>query len=101
MISYLERMPRRHNAFVDSQGITSEDREEEIHLLYRQCEKYEDIINEAEYVTYEQRADLKVKKREIEEELSMMSVCTINWTMCVELEECNFRKWLWVRCIKR
>ena len=46
------------------------DREEEIHLLYRQCEQYEDIIDEAEYATYEQRADLRAKKREIEE-LSM------------------------------
>mmetsp|Transcript_41850 Transcript_41850/g.76499 ORF Transcript_41850/g.76499 Transcript_41850/m.76499 type:complete len:339 (-) Transcript_41850:70-1086(-) len=66
----IEDMRRRHNDFVDSQAIALEDREEEIHLLYRQCEKYEDIIDEAEYVTYEQRADLKAKKGEIEE-LSM------------------------------
>jgi len=57
-------MHRRHNAFVDSQGIALEDREEEIHLLYRQCEKYEDIIDEAEYVTYEQSVDLKVQYKE-------------------------------------
>jgi len=75
-------MHRRHNAFVDSQGIALEDREEEIHLLYRKCEKYEDIIDEAEYVTYEQSADLRAKKREIEE-LAMMPVCMVSWTRCV------------------
>mmetsp|Transcript_7444 Transcript_7444/g.16256 ORF Transcript_7444/g.16256 Transcript_7444/m.16256 type:complete len:339 (-) Transcript_7444:15-1031(-) len=62
----IDRMRRIHNDFVDSQRVVLEDREEEIHLLHRQCEKYEGIIDKAEYVTYEQRADLKAKKREIE-----------------------------------
>eukprot|EP00580_Thalassiosira_gravida_P015377 CAMPEP_0201667618 /NCGR_PEP_ID=MMETSP0494-20130426/15863_1 /ASSEMBLY_ACC=CAM_ASM_000839 /TAXON_ID=420259 /ORGANISM="Thalassiosira gravida, Strain GMp14c1" /LENGTH=352 /DNA_ID=CAMNT_0048147667 /DNA_START=43 /DNA_END=1101 /DNA_ORIENTATION=+ len=66
----IERMRRCHNDFVDSQRVALTDREEEIHLLYRQCEKYEDIIDGAEYVTHGQRADLEEKKREVEE-LSM------------------------------
>mmetsp|Transcript_5376 Transcript_5376/g.11817 ORF Transcript_5376/g.11817 Transcript_5376/m.11817 type:complete len:352 (+) Transcript_5376:148-1203(+) len=70
LIDEIERMRRCHNDFVDSQRVALTDREEEIHLLYRQCEKYEDIIDGAEYVTHGQRADLEEKKREIEQ-LSM------------------------------
>ena len=63
----LEAMRIRINEIVDYGQIAIGEREEEIHLLYRQCETYEDIIDEADYITYEQRADLRVKKQEIEE----------------------------------
>ena len=63
----LEAMRVRMHEIVDYGRIAIAEREEEIHLLYRQCETYEDIIDEADYITYEQRADLRAKKREIEE----------------------------------
>lgn len=63
----LEQMRGRLNEFVKYGRMALEEREEEIHLLYQQCEAYEEIIDEADYVTYEQRADLKEKKREIEQ----------------------------------
>ena len=40
--------------------------EEETRLLNLQCEKYETLIDDAEYVTHEQRSTLKARKREIE-----------------------------------
>lgn len=69
----LDRMRLRMNEMVDSQRAVVralDDREEEIQLLYQQMDRYEDIIDEAEYVTHEQRSVLHDNKREIKE-LSM------------------------------
>jgi len=63
----LDAMRCRAEEIVDHLRAALEEREEEIHLISRQCERYEDIIDEADYITHEQRAALHEKRREIEE----------------------------------
>ncbi|KAL3760331.1 hypothetical protein ACHAWU_006329 [Discostella pseudostelligera] len=61
-----DRMRRQLNEIIANQRHVIESKEEEIHLLKMQVCKYEDIIDEAEYVTHEQRCALMENKREIE-----------------------------------
>jgi chromosome segregation ATPase len=61
-----DRMRRQLNEIIANQRYVLESKEEEIHLLKMQVCKYEDIIDEAEYVTQEQRFALMENKREIE-----------------------------------
>lgn len=61
-----DRMRRQLNEVIANQRCVLESREEEIHLLKMQVCKYEDIIDEAENVTHEQRCALMENKREIE-----------------------------------
>jgi len=63
----LERM-RRH---LDE--ASSDEREEEICLLYGQMDRYEDIIDEAEHVTHKQRSTLRANMREIASNKSQIS----------------------------
>merc|ERR1719253_704942 len=66
----IDRMRHQLNEMIESQQLALEDRDAEIQLLYRQMEKYEKIIDEAEHVTHEQRSALSANKKEISE-LSM------------------------------
>ena len=62
----IERMRRRHNEYVDAQAAIMDEKEEEIRTLYKKLARLEMIVDEAENLTYEQRADLSAKRREIQ-----------------------------------
>jgi len=63
----IDRMRHRFNEVITSQRMVLDDREEQIQLLYRQIDRYDDICEEADWVTKEQRSALKANKKEIEE----------------------------------
>lgn len=52
---------------IDLQRKELKEREREINLLARDIEKYEDILDEADYVTHEQRLCLKNREKRIDE----------------------------------
>ena len=63
----LERMNRRMNEVINSQRMVLDDKEEEIQLLYRQIDRYTNVVDEADYVTQEQRSALRANEKEIKE----------------------------------
>lgn len=62
----LDRMNHRLNEILKTQHKIMQEKEEKIHLLYQQIDRYESILDEADYVTHEQRSALLENKREIE-----------------------------------
>ena len=66
LLDELDRVRSQLNEVIGTQRKVLDSKEEEIHLLKLQVCKYEDIIDEAEYVTHEQRCTLMENKREIE-----------------------------------
>lgn len=62
----LERMSNRLNEIIETKRKTSQDQQEIIHLLYQQIDRYQAIIDEADYVSHEQRSALLASKKKIE-----------------------------------
>jgi chromosome segregation ATPase len=67
LLDELDRVRSQLNDITGNQRKVLDNKEEEIHLLKLQMCKYEDIIDEAEYVTHEQRCALMENKREIQD----------------------------------
>lgn len=67
LLDELDRVRSQLNDITGNQRKVLDSKEEEIHLLKLQMCKYEDIIDEAEYVTHEQRCALMENKREIQD----------------------------------
>ena len=65
LLGDIDRVRGRLNEIIETQHSVLDKKEEEIHLLKLQICKYEDIIDEAEYVTHEQQCALTENKREI------------------------------------
>ena len=61
----LDRMRNRLNEIAEIQEKTLHDHEDMIRLLYKQIDRYQVIIDEADYVTHEQRSALLAKNKEI------------------------------------
>jgi hypothetical protein len=61
----LDRMRNRLNEIAETQEKTLHDHEDMIRLLYKQLDRYQVIIDEADYVTHEQRSALLAKNKEI------------------------------------
>lgn len=66
LLDELDRVRSQLDETLGNQRKVLNNKEEEIHLLKLQLCKYEDIIDEAEYTTHEQRCALMENKREIE-----------------------------------
>jgi hypothetical protein len=61
----LDRMRNRLDEIAETQEKTLHDHEDMIRLLYEQIDRYKVIIDEADYVTHEQRSALLAKNNEI------------------------------------
>jgi chromosome segregation ATPase len=64
-IDDIDRLNHRLNEIIGANQKILQEKEEKIHLLYEQIDKYEAIIDEADYVTHEQRNALLASNEEI------------------------------------
>jgi chromosome segregation ATPase len=63
----LKNMELRLHEVIDLQHKDLQERDEEIIMLKRDIEKYEDILNEADHVTHEQRRELRAREERIDQ----------------------------------
>ena len=62
----LNRMSNGMNDIIETQQKNLQDQEEIIHFLYQKIDRYQAIIDDADYVTQEQRNEIKSLSTEIE-----------------------------------